>query len=351
MFGYCNPIVQEDMVLMAKTPSAWHNLNNKTVLVAGATGMLATYITYFLCYIHKECSVNVRVVALCRAKSKADALFSAFYSEPWFKLILQDICEPIQCLGRIDYIFHLAGNASPYFIKNDPVGIIKSNLIGTYNVLEFARDKEPEKIVFASTREVYGKNEAVEMLTEDDYGSVNPLEDRACYPESKRAAETLLHSYSLQYGINFNTVRIAHSYGPGMKLANDGRVMADLINNVINGEDIVLKSDGTAERAFIYITDAVLAMFAVLFSGVKGKAYNIANEKEPIAIRDLASLMSSLRKDKQLKVVFDIPMEMSSAYTNYKRSGLNTSAIERLRWKPVVKLEDGISRTIKSFLV
>ena len=350
MFGYSNPVVQEDMMLMAKTPSVWHKLNNKTVLVAGATGMLATYITYFLCYIHKECSVNVRVVALCRTRSKADALFSDFYSEPWFKLVLQDICEPIQCLGRIDFIFHLAGNASPYYIKNDPVGIVKSNLIGTYNILELARDKEPEKIVFASTREVYGKNEEVEILTEEDFGSVNPLEDRACYPESKRAAETMFRSYSLQYGINFNSVRIAHSYGPGMRLANDGRVMADLMNNVINGEDIVLKSEGTAERAFIYITDAVLAMFAVLFSGENGKAYNIANETEPIAIRDLASLLVTFRKDKQLKVVFDIPKTKSSAYTNYKRSGLNTSAVEHLSWKPVVKLEEGVGRTIKSFL-
>lgn len=350
MFDYYNPIVQEDLKSMARTPSAWQNLNNKTVLVAGATGMLATYITFLLCYIHKECGVNVRIVALCRTKSKADDLFSAFYSEPWFKLILQDICDPILCLGRIDYIFHLAGNASPFFIKNDPVGIVKSNLIGTYNILELARDKEPEKIVFVSTREVYGNNEDVKMLTEDDFGSFNPLEDRACYPESKRAAETMFRSYYVQYGINFNTVRLAHSYGPGMKLERDGRIMSDLMNNVINGEDIILKSDGTAERAFIYITDAVLAMFAVLFSGENGKAYNIANETEPIAIRDLASLMSSLRKDKQLKVAFDIPKVMSSAYTNYTRSGLNTSAIEKLSWKPVVKLIDGLDRTIKSFL-
>lgn len=348
MFGYTNPIVQEDMEQMAKTPSAWHKLNNKTVLVTGASGMLATYTTYFLCYIHKECGVNVRVVALCRNKSKADALFSYFYSESWFKLILQDICEPIHCLGRIDYIFHLAGNASPYFIKNDPVGIIKSNLIGTYNVLEFARDKEPEKVLFASTREVYGKNEDINLLTEDDYGSVNPLEDRACYPESKRAAETMFRSYSLQYDINFNTVRIAHSYGPGMRLACDGRVMADLMNNLINGEDIVLKSDGTAERAFIYITDAVLAMFSVLFSGEKGLAYNIANETEPISIRDLASLLASFSMDKQLKVVFDIPKIKSSTYTNYKRSGLDTKKLELLGWKPVVTLKEGVARTINS---
>ena len=350
MFGFNNSIVQEDLKSMAQTPLAWHKLNDKTILVTGATGMLATYITYLLCYIHKECGVNVRVVALCRSKSNADAVFSIFYSEPWFKLLLQDICEPVFCLGQIDYIFHLAGNASPYHIQHDPVGIVKSNLIGTYNILELAREKKPEKIVFASTREVYGKNEDIKVVSEDDFGSLNPLEDRACYPESKRAAETMFHSYYLQYGINYNIVRIAHSYGPGMRLSSDGRIMADLMNNVINGDDIFLKSDGTAERAFIYITDAVLAMYAVLFSGEYCKAYNIANETEPITIRDLAAMMCSLRGDKKLKVVFDIPKVASTAYTNYKRSGLNTSAVERLSWKPKVKLEEGICRTINSYL-
>lgn len=350
MFGYNNSVVQDDMRLMADTLVKWSNLKDKTVLVTGATGMLATYITYLLCYLRKERNYNIRVIALCRTRRKAEDLFNPFLKEKWFFLLCQDICDPICCPTSVDYIFHLAGNASPYFIKNDPVGIIKSNLLGTYNIAEFARGNRLQNILFASTREIYGKNEVISMLTEDNYGVVNPLENRACYPESKRAAETLLYSYWLQFQIPFSIVRIAHCYGPGMKLRNDGRVMSDLLSNVVEGEDIVLKSDGSAERAFCYITDAVIAMFHVLFSGMSGKAYNVANESEPISIKKLAELLVGLRKDKQLRVIFKIPSTASSIYCNYKRSGLNTDELEKLGWYPKICLQDGLIKTIKSIM-
>ena len=203
----------------------------------------------------------------------------------------------------MDYVFLLAGNASPYFINSDPVGIMKCNLLGTINVLEYARKCHTIKVIFASTREVYGKNDEAELLDEQALGTLNPLDDRSCYPESKRAAETLLKSYYLQYGVNFNTIRIAHSYGPTMKLENDGRVMADLMGDVVAGRDIMLKSSGEAVRAFLYITDAVVGMFTVLFHGAPAMTYNLANETEPISIRDLARLLASSRKDKNIQVV------------------------------------------------
>lgn len=349
MFGYTNNIVRKDLKQMADMPLEWHGLDGKTVLVTGATGMLATYITYLLCYLHEERNINVKVIALCRTKANAENLFAPFINEDWFDLLLQDICEPLNYSHRIDYIFHLAGNASPYYIKSDPVGIVKSNLLGTFNILDFAKIHAVGKILFASTREVYGKNEETAMLSESDFGTLDTMEARACYPESKRAVETILRSYQLQYGVPFNSVRIAHSYGPGMKLKGDGRVMADLLSNVVNGEDIVLKSDGTAERAFCYITDAVSAMFTVLFKGESGKAYNIANETEPVAIKDLARRLVSLRQDKHLKVVFDIPLAASTAYCNYRRSGLDTTALEALGWQPQTGLDEGIKRTLESF--
>ena len=263
--------------------------------------------------------------------------------------MLQDVCEPIQYEGKIDYIFHLAGNASPHFINTDPVGIVKSNMLGTFNVLELAKDKKSAKVLFASTREVYGKNEKDDNLTETSFGTIDPMDNRSCYPESKRAAETIFRSYYLQYGINFNALRIAHSYGPGMNLHSDGRVMADLIGNVVDGKDIELKSTGEALRAFCYITDAVTGIFYAALKGEPGETYNLANETEEISIRDLARMLVSLRKEKDLKVVFNIP-ETNSGYCNYKRVGLNTQKIESLGWRPTVSLKDGCQKTIKSFV-
>ena len=348
MFEYWNKVVQEDMRQMAEEPLDWHQFDGKTILVTGATGMLATYISYFLMFLKEEIGIDLKLVALCRTKAKAEKTFKEFLDKSYFKLLLQDVCEPIQYNDTINFIFHLAGNASPHFINTDPVGIVKSNLLGTFNVLELAKEKNTSKVIFASTREVYGKNENENSLTETSFGTIDPMENRSCYPESKRAAETIFRSYFLQYGITFIILRIAHSYGPGMNLQSDGRVMADLMGNVIDRRNIVLKSKGEALRAFCYITDAVTGIFYAVLNGDAGEVYNLANETEEISIRDLAELLVNIRKDKELKVVFDIP-ESNTGYCNYKRVGLNTSKLINLGWQPKVCLKDGCQRTFKSF--
>lgn len=336
-------VIIEDLRRMCQADLPWQQLEGKTVLVTGATGMLASYVTWLLLCLHEEAGIDVSVVALCRDKQKAEEYFGEFLDKSYFHLLIQDVCDPIAYEGRVDYVFHLAGNASPHFINTDPVGIMKCNLQGTMNVLELARKKQTAKVVFASTREVYGANEHADRLDECSYGVLDPLDARSCYPESKRAAETLLKSYYLQYGVAFNTIRIAHAYGPTMKLENDGRVMADLMGDVVAGRDIVLKSSGEAIRAFLYITDAVIGLFTVLFYGENAMAYNLANEMEPISIKDLAQLLASLRANNSVQVI--ISQGDQKGYCTYRRTALDTTALEQLGWKPRVSLEEGIKRT------
>ena len=337
-------VIIEDLQRMCQADLPWKQLDGKTILITGATGMLASYVTWFLLCLHEEAGIDVSVVALCRNPQKAEHYYSSHIGKPYFRLLTQDVCDPIVYDGAVDYIFHLAGNASPHFINTDPVGIMKCNLQGTMNVLELARKKQTAKVVFASTREVYGKNEEAELLDEKAFGTLDTLDGRSCYPESKRATETLLKSYYLQYGVDFNTIRIAHAYGPTMTLVNDGRVMADLIGDVVAGRDIVLKSSGEAIRAFLYITDAVLGMFSVLFKGKAGEAYNLANETEPVSIRYLAQLLASSRNDKMIQVVINEGDQ--KGYCNYRRTALDTTAIEHLGWKPQVPLDEGIIRIL-----
>ena len=339
-------VIIEDLQRMSEARLPWRELDGKTVLVTGATGMLASYVTGLLLYLHKHAGINITVIALCRNRQKAEQYFGSYLAKPYFHLLIQDVCAPIAYEGKVDYVFHLAGNASPYFINSDPVGIMKCNLLGTINVLEYARNCLSKKVIFASTREVYGKNEEAELLHEQAFGTLNPLDDRSCYPESKRAAETLLKSYYLQYGVNFNAIRIAHSYGPTMKLENDGRVMADLMSDVVAGRDIVLKSSGEAVRAFIYITDAVVGMFTALFYGEPAMAYNLANESEPVSIKDLAHMLAALREDKKIQVV--VSEGEHKGYCAYRRTALDTSAIEQLGWKPQISLKEGINRVLRT---
>jgi nucleoside-diphosphate-sugar epimerase len=244
----------------------------------------------------------------------------------------------------IDYVFHAAGSASPYYIHNDPVGIINANVQGTQQVLELARSHHTKNIVFASTREVYGCVEGKLSISEDDMGVIDPLNPRDCYPESKRLAEALLMAYQTQYQVSFNTVRLAHSYGPGMEIENDGRVMADLISDVVHARDTQLKSSGEAERAFCYVTDAVSGILRVMLRGEPGLAYNLANEKEPISVFDLAHLLQELSgnsKSVRVEVNGD-----QSGYTNYARTAMNTKRLSGLGWDVKVGLRDGLLRTL-----
>ncbi|MGN0453050.1 MAG: NAD-dependent epimerase/dehydratase family protein [Ruminococcus sp.] len=349
MFLYDKSIVKSDMDnLIGRDYIPYEQLRSKTVLVTGATGMLAYYFTMALMHLNLKKDYGIRVIALVRNAQKAKEKFAGFLGDSRFELLSQDVCKPIEIEGNLDYIFHAAGAASPYFIKNDPTGIIAANTQGTVSVLELAKEKKVTNIIYPSTREIYGKVEGVEFIKETDMGIFDPLDARSCYPESKRIAETILKSYLVQYGVPFTVARIAHSFGPGMIINSDGRVMADFISDAVNSRNIVLKSDGLAERAFCYITDAVAALFAIMLKGQCGEAYNLANETEPTPIKDVAQMLADLFPERGIKVIFDISGDRSG-YCTYTRVGLDTSKLESLGWKPEVKLADGLKNTVLSF--
>lgn len=346
MINYRHPQVQEDLKQLIELNLPWHELKDKTVLIAGATGMLASYFGFTLLYLNEQLGLNIRPVFLARNKEKLKFVYGDVPLSS--ECLIQDVCDPIQYNGVIDYIFHAAGAASAYHIVNDPVGIINANVQGTLQILELARNSQTTKVIFASTREVYGNVANKSSIDETDMGVLDPLNPRDCYPESKRLAEALLMAYHSQYNINFNSLRIAHTYGPGMQIENDGRVMSDLINDAVNSRDINLNSTGEAERAFCYITDAISGIFYVMLQGETTKAYNLANENEPIRIIDLANLLQKIvGSGKGVKVQLD--KNNQAGYTNYARTTLDTTKLKALNWLPTVELKDGLERTLKVF--
>jgi UDP-glucuronate decarboxylase len=344
---YRNPVIQNDLQALHQATVNWEHLKNKTILVTGATGMLASWFTFMLMYLNEKENYKIKLLLLARNKNKLKQVFG---NEPgYMKFIIQDVCETITVQTDIDYILHAAGAASPWYILNDPAGIAKANILGTLNVLELARKTSTQKVLFTSTREVYGKIENKDSITENDMGIINPLDSRSCYPESKRMAETLLKIYSIQHRVSFNTLRIAHVYGPGMQIHNDGRVIADLFNDALNNQDIQLKSDGTAIRAFCYISDAIEALFRVMINGKNNEAYNIANEMEPVTIFELAEMIQSIAGNNK-KVSVKNEEAPVPGYCNYKRVKLDTTKTESLGWRPKILLSEGICRTIDTLL-
>lgn len=342
---YNNEVVQEDLSLILNQNIDLSKFKNKSVLITGATGMLASYYMYTLMYLNDVMNYNIKIYPLVRNISKLDNLVNLPTRKDIFP-IEQDVCDEINIEDKIDYIIHMASSANPKTIKTNPVGIIEANVFGTLNVLNLAKQNDA-KVIFTSTREVYGKMDT-DIITEEDMGILDCLELRSCYPESKKLAENLIVSYAYQHGIKYEIVRIAHSYGPGMIIKDDGRIMSDLINNVVNSEDIVLKSTGEAKRAFCYIVDATTALLHVTLSNEDNQVYNIANETEEISIRDLAESLTNWFSDKNIQVVYDI-QENNNQYVKFKRVRLDTSKLESLGWKPVVSLEEGVKKTVNYF--
>jgi nucleoside-diphosphate-sugar epimerase len=345
MINYNSQIVQDDLSVIYNQPIDWERLKNKTVLVTGATGMLASYFSLMLIYLNKIHQFNIQILLLVRNEEKA---FKIFGKDSSVHYLIQDVCDEIKISQNVDFIIHAAGASSPYYILNNPVGIINANTIGTINVMELARKNKIEKVLFTSTREVYGNTGSTDIINEAEMGIIDPLDYRSCYPESKRMAETILKSYSLQYKIPFNSVRIAHSYGPGMEIENDGRVMSDFIRDAINKQNIILQSDGQAERAFCYVSDAVAAMFMVLLKGKQNEAYNIANETEPVKLVDLADLICKL-SPVNLSFSFKQNENGNAGYCNYKRAVLDVTKLSELGWKPEISLKLGLLKTLESF--
>lgn len=328
---------------------------DSSVLITGASGMLASYMALSLLLLNKRYDYNVKVIAIARNKTIFYNIFSDFVGDSHLTYIESDImdisCESLQNF-EIDYIIHTASpSRSDQFLKN-PLQVVYPNVFATDKLLNLARQKQVKSFLYFSTCDIYGKVEDGHLV-ENKYGSLDPLDLRSVYGESKRMAETLCKAYNTQYNVPVKIARIAHTYAPTMDLRNDSRVFAEFVKNIIDGKNIVMKSDGKGKRAFCYITDATIGYFKILLDGENGEAYNVANNKELISVADLARLLIDMYPEKKLKLVIE---KQSEIYLENKNiSSLNelyidTQKLEKLGWKPSITIKEGFKRVIDSFL-
>ena len=347
-----HPIIEEDLEQITSADLPWTQFDGATVLVTGANGFVPAYLVETLLYRNeKHLGKPTKIIALVRNQEKARKRFAAYAGRSDLEFVVQDVAEPLRVEEPVHYIVHAASQASPKFYGSDPAGTIKPNIVGTWQLLELARRSSCRGFLFVSSGEVYGKFSTPpdSPVTENQFGSLDPMELRSCYAEGKRAGEAMCKAWSHQYGVPARIARLGHTYGPGMDL-EDGRVFADFTANIVRGENIVMKSDGLVSRPFCYLTDAIIGMLAILLKGGDGEAYNLMNDEAETRIIDLAEMLCGLFPEKGLKVVRQAAPSASSFPTAWNPGfRVDTRKVRGLGWRPAISVEEGYRRAIRYY--
>ncbi len=332
-------VIREDIDNILAEKLSWDKFKGTNVLVTGASGMVGGYILNTLVELNKRNEYGMGIYALVRNPKKLpDEIREQVI------VVQQSVTEPINIEEPIDFIVHAASPASPRIMKDDPVGTVAANTVGTFNTLQLAAKGSGKGYLYISSREIYGQPyEHQRVFSETDYGFVDPLSARSCYPEGKKAAETMCVCFKEQYGVNAKIARLAHTFGPGMAI-DDGRVQCDFFRNVIRNEDILLKSDGSAIRTYTYVGDAIAAMFRILLDSDE-IVYNIASEESTVSIRQLAEACVAAYPEKGLKLRFEIEGALAGT-APFTLGILSSERIRGIGWKPLYTLDEGIKRTI-----
>ncbi|RWR76790.1 UDP-glucuronic acid decarboxylase 6 [Cinnamomum micranthum f. kanehirae] len=298
---------------------------NMRILVTGGAGFIGSHLVDKLMENEKN---EVIVVDNFFTGSKDN--LRKWIGHPRFELIRHDVTEPL--LVEVDQIYHLACPASPIFYKYNPVKTIKTNVIGTLNMLGLAK-RVGARILLTSTSEVYG--DPLEHPQKEEYwGNVNPIGVRSCYDEGKRVAETLMFDYHRQHGIEIRIARIFNTYGPRMNI-DDGRVVSNFIAQALRGESLTVQAPGTQTRSFCYVSDMVDGLIR-LMEGDNTGPINIGNPGE-FTMMELAETVKELIDPAvPLKIVENTPDDPR------QRKPDITKAKELLGWEPKVKLREGL---------
>ena len=318
----------------------WDKMDNANVLVTGANGMIASVFAETLLAVNKEKDLHMNVYALSRNAERAGKRFEKHLTDPAFHILAQDVTEPLPTAVDFQYIIHAASAAHPDAMNNHPVDVMRANFIGTMNLLEYARGCSHCRFLFVSSSEVYGENtNELPYFTEDMAGDVIFTRFRACYPESKRASETLCQCYKKQYGCDVIVVRPAFIYGKNI-IDDNTRADVYFLRQALAHKDIVMFSKGEQIRSYCYVNDCVLGMLFALLKGENGEAYNIGDKNCEISLRDYAQKLADAAN---VSLILDTGSKPSSTvFLKTTKLILDTAKLEELGWHPQYSLDDGI---------
>ena len=304
----------------------------RRILVTGGAGFLGSHLCEHLL------SGGNDVVCIDNFFSGSKDNIRHLSTQPYFELIRHDVIHPL--FIEVDRIFHLACPASPIHYQHNPIKTVKTNVMGTINMLGLAK-RIKARILLASTSEVYG-DARVHPQNEGYWGNVNPIGLRSCYDEGKRVAETLMMDYHRQNRVDIRIARIFNTYGPRMAL-DDGRVVSNFIVQALKGEDLTIYGEGTQTRSFCYVSDLIEALARAMDSEGFPGPMNIGNPVE-FTVLELAEKVLKLTGSKSRIVYKPLPSD-----DPVRRCPDISLAKSKLGWEPRVGLEEGLGKTIEYF--
>jgi UDP-glucuronate decarboxylase len=310
-------------------------VSKQTVVVTGGAGFIGSN----LC--DRLIRHGNKVVCVDNLFTGAFENVQPLLNHPNFRFIEQDVRDPLKIFGPVDRIYNLACPASPRHYQRDPIGTLRTCVLGACSVLELAREKGA-RVLQASTSEVYGDPE-IHPQVETYVGHVNPIGPRACYDEGKRAAETLFFDYQRTYGTRIKVARIFNTYGPRM-LENDGRILSNFIVQALRSEPITVYGDGSQTRSFCFVDDLIegLALLMESSDDVTGPC-NLGNPDER-SIREIASLVLDHTGSRSRIEYHPLPKDDPR-----RRQPSIALAGDLMGWRPRVALNKGLRATIDYF--
>ena len=314
-------------------------LYNSSFLITGATGLIGSSLIHCLLALDR----HIRIVAPVRNIQKAYAMFEEEAKK--MELIECDLLSfDYSTIDSVDYIVHCAAPTSSMFFVECPVETFNTIIKGTSVLLEYARNHSVKGFAYLSSLEVYGSiSDDSQFITEDIQGYWDPMSVRSSYPVAKRAAENLCCSFAHQYGVPVTVARLTQTTGAGIA-KDDNRVIAQFSRLAADDHDIILHSTGEAARPYCYTTDAVSGILYILLRGVKGEAYNVANEDTYISARDMADY---LKKNFAPHINVRIKLNENMGYAPVTKLHLSAQKLMALGWQPRYGLNEMFERLIR----
>lgn len=337
------PQYLNDLTVVQSACPNLESIKESSVLVTGSTGLVCSAIVDFLLNYNDTCRAMIKVYIAARSVDRTKERFGELLNRSDVEFVEYDALVGIDWSFDVDYIIHGASPANPILYANAPVETMLANLRGIDNILLYAKKHHVKRVLFVSSSEVYGlKSNSAPYMT-DEYGYIDILNPRACYPSAKRACETLCIAYLFEYSVNSVIVRLGHVYGP-TATRNDSRASSQFFYDVLDGNDIVMKSSGNQLRSYCYVIDCVSAILTVLINGDAGKAYNVSNPSSIVTIRELAE---EIAKCSKCKLRFDNPSdEEKRGYNLMDNSSLDSSLLLELGWYGSFDLKEGVYHTL-----